>query len=150
MTATELRGSPAHALWSRVTDLAAFTGELLRPRLLSADTARDATSVQYPDVPGVIPGLGTYRPCPWGLGPEIRGHKQPHWTGRTNSPDTFGHFGGAGTFLWVDPQVDIGLIALTDRVFDEWAADALQVWPALSDAVLAEHGRIAPTGTGQG
>jgi CubicO group peptidase (beta-lactamase class C family) len=50
-----------------------------------------------------------------------------------NSPSTFGHFGGAGTFLWVDPVARIALAALTDRPFGPWALDA---WPALSDAVL--------------
>jgi hypothetical protein len=29
-------------------------------------------------------------------------------------------------------------VALTDRPFDEWATDALQLWPSLSDAVVAE------------
>jgi hypothetical protein len=39
--------------------------------------------------------------------------------------------------LWVDPQAGVGLVALTDRPFGPWAADA---WPKLSDAVLAEAG----------
>ncbi len=69
---------------------------------------------------------------------EIRGHKTPHWTGSTNSPETFGHFGGAGTVLWVDPGDDLACVALTDRPFDEWAADALRLWPELADAVIAE------------
>ena len=34
-----------------------------------------------------------------------------------NSPATFGHFGGSGTFLWVDPAVDRALVVLTDRAF---------------------------------
>jgi CubicO group peptidase (beta-lactamase class C family) len=54
--------------------------------------------------------------------------------GADNSPGTFGHFGGAGTFMWVDPVADIALVALTDRDFGPWALD---VWPSLSDAVLA-------------
>ena len=35
MTATELRGSPAHGMWSSVRDLSRFAGELLRPTLLA-------------------------------------------------------------------------------------------------------------------
>ena len=50
-----------------------------------------------------------------------------------NSPRTFGHFGGSGTFLWVDPEADVALACLTDRDFGPWA---LEAWPALSDAVL--------------
>ncbi len=30
---------------------------------------------------GVLPGFQRFDPCDWGLGVEIRGHKQPHWTG---------------------------------------------------------------------
>ncbi|MEP7112607.1 MAG: penicillin-binding protein, partial [Ilumatobacteraceae bacterium] len=56
----------------------------------------------------------------------------------TNSPTTFGHFGGAGTFMWVDPAVGVACLALTDRAFDEWAVEALRMWPEFSDAVLAE------------
>ena len=138
MRSTELRGSPAHAGWSTVADVLAFVGELRRPRLVSPATAASATTAQFPDLGGVVPGFGRYAPCPWGLGPEIRGAKEPHWTGSRNSPRTFGHFGGAGTVLWVDPGVATACVALTDRPFDEWAEVARRVWPALADAVIAE------------
>jgi CubicO group peptidase (beta-lactamase class C family) len=52
-----------------------------------------------------------------------------------NSPRTFGHFGGSGTFLWVDPDAGLACALLTDREFDDWA---LEAWPRLSDAVLDE------------
>jgi CubicO group peptidase (beta-lactamase class C family) len=138
MSATTLHGSPAHRMSSTVEDLLRFARELLAPRLVSAATATQATTPQFPVLNGVIPGLGRYSPCPWGLGLEIRGDKQPHWTGTTNSAETFGHFGGAGTFLWVDPAVGVACLSLTDRPFDEWADEALRVWPQFSDAVLAE------------
>jgi CubicO group peptidase (beta-lactamase class C family) len=75
------------------------------------------------------------RPNDWGLGPEIRGGKHPHWTGSGNSPRTVGHFGQSGTLCWADPDAGIGLVALTDRAFGPWAKP---LWPQLSDAVLAE------------
>lgn len=136
MSQSELRGSPAHAAHSTLTDLALFARELLRPRLVSRATADAATTIQYPELNGVVPGVGSFRPNPWGLGLEIRGAKSPHWTGTRNSPRTFGHFGGSGTMLWVDPEIDTSLIALTDRAFDQWSKVALEVWPALSDAVV--------------
>jgi hypothetical protein len=40
--------------------------------------------------------------------------------------------------FWIDPDCGVSLIALTDRMFDEWTEDALRLWPQLSDAVLAE------------
>ena len=139
MAASELRGSAAHSVWGTVSDTAAFVGELLAPRLLAPETVAEVTSIQYPELAGIVPGVGTFNPCPWGLGVEIRGTKSPHWTGRANSSATFGHFGGAGTMMWVDPNAGVGAVALTDRPFDEWADTALQRWPEFSDAVLAEH-----------
>ncbi|MDO8361701.1 MAG: serine hydrolase domain-containing protein [Actinomycetota bacterium] len=138
MTSTVLRGSPAWGVHSTVADLLRFVTELRRPTLVGAASAEAFCTVQFPGLPGVVPGVGRYRDCPWGLGTEIRGHKQPHWTGTSNSPATYGHFGGAGTLLWVDPGASVACLALTDRLFDEWAAEALQLWPQLADAVLAE------------
>jgi CubicO group peptidase (beta-lactamase class C family) len=138
MASTELRGSAAHRMWSTGADLTHFLLEVRSPALISATSAAEVATVQFPALNGIIPGVGRYSPCPWGLGFEIRGNKNPHWTGATNSPSTFGHFGGAGTFAWVDPAVGVASLVLTDRPFDEWADTALQVWPAISDAILAE------------
>ena len=77
-------------------------------------------------------------PLDWGLGFELRDDKAPHWTGSRNSPRTFGHFGGSGTFLWVDPEPGIALGFLGDLPFDDWSDDAKRLWPPLSDEVLAE------------
>jgi len=134
MTATTLDGSPAHGAHSTVEDLLRFARELLRPTLISPATLAEATRVQFPDLGGVLPGVGRFEPNPWGLTFEIRGDKQPHWTGTRNSPQTFGHFGGSGSFLWVDPVAGLACVALCDRQYGPWA---LEVWPAFSDAVLA-------------
>lgn len=135
---TSLPGSPARDGQSNVADLARIAYELLSPTgLLSAPMLEEATRVQFPGLRGVLPGFGGQATNDWGLGFEIRDHKSPHWTGSANSPATFGHFGQSGTMLWVDPDARLGLIALTDRNFDDWARSA---WPALADAVLAEYG----------
>jgi CubicO group peptidase (beta-lactamase class C family) len=134
MTASALPGSPAHQLRSTVDDLSRFAAELLAPTLISGETLAGATTVEFPGLRGVLPGVGTFDPLDWGLGFELRDGKRPHWTGTTNSAATYGHFGGAGTFLWVDPAVPAALVCLTDREFGPWALDA---WPLLSDAVLA-------------
>jgi CubicO group peptidase (beta-lactamase class C family) len=122
---------------STVVDLMAFAGDLLRPTTVSAQMHADATEVQFPGLTGVLPGFGVQRPNDWGLGFEIRDGKSPHWTGSSNSSRTFGHFGQSGTFLWVDPDADLALVALTDRDFGEWA---YPLWPALSDEVLRDFG----------
>ena len=144
MHATQLRGSPAHGIHSTIDDLLRFVAETVTPRLLSEPTARAAVAPVFPELPGIVPGVGRYPHNTWGLGFEVRDHKQPHWTGTRNSAVTFGHFGGSGTLLWVDPGEAFdratACIALTDRPFDEWSVEALQLWPALSDAVLTEAG----------
>ena len=144
MGATELRGSPAYDVWSNVDDLVRFLGEARVPRLVSDATAADAVRPHFPTLGGIVPGVGRFDPCPWGLGFEVRGDKSPHWTGTNTSATTYGHFGGAGTMMWFDPAADVGVIALTDRPFDEWASDALTLWPELSDAALAEFAGSTP------
>jgi CubicO group peptidase (beta-lactamase class C family) len=143
MTDSVVTGSPAHGVRSTVADLVRFLAELQRPRLLHADTAADAFRTHYPDLAGIVPGVGRFDPCPWGLGFEVRGDKFPHWTGHANSASTAGHFGGAGTMLWVDPFARCGLVALTDRPFDDWSIEAMKCWPMLSDAVVAEVAEAA-------
>jgi CubicO group peptidase (beta-lactamase class C family) len=130
----ELRGSAGSHVFGTLDDTLRLARELLRPTLVAPETLAEATTVQFPGLSGVIPGLGRFAPNDWGLGFELRDAKSPHWTGTRNSPRTFGHFGGSGTFLWVDPEADLALVALGDREFDGWA---LEAWPRLSDAVLS-------------
>jgi CubicO group peptidase (beta-lactamase class C family) len=135
MSGARLAGSPADGLEGALPDLLAFAHELLEPRLVAPETLDEATTVVFPGLSGVLPDMGRYEPNDWGLGFELRNGKSPHWTGTQNSERTFGHFGGSGSFLWVDPAVGIACACLTDLDFDDWAKDA---WPRLSDAVLAE------------
>jgi CubicO group peptidase (beta-lactamase class C family) len=140
MADTQLRGSPAGAMLSTVSDLLIFSRELLGPNLVAATTLAEATRPQFPDLAGVLPDVGRFDPNPWGLTFEIRDGKQPHWTGKRNSPATFGHFGGVSSFLWVDPSAKLATVVLTDRPFGPWA---LETWPAFSDSMLE---RYAPDG----
>jgi CubicO group peptidase (beta-lactamase class C family) len=130
-----LHGSPASELHGSLDDLLVFACELQTPTLVAPETLAEATSVQFPGLVGVLPGLGRFEPNDWGLGFELRDDKTRHWTGTRNSPCTFGHFGGSGTFLWVDPDAGLALACLTDLDFGEWAKEA---WPQISDAVLRE------------
>lgn len=126
-----------YGAYSTVADIAAFAADLLAPRLVSQQMHEEAVTVQFPGVDGVLPGFGVQRPNDWGLGFEIRDDKSPHWTGSTNSKRTFGHFGQSGTFLWVDPEAGLALVALADRDFGDWAYER---WPTISDGVLREFG----------
>lgn len=96
----------------------------------------EAVSVQFPGLAGLVPGVGHFDPCDWGLGFELRDAKRPHWMGERRSPQAFGHFGASGCFLWVDPPAGVAAAAVTDRDFDDgrWAMAA---WPAWSDSLPA-------------
>jgi len=136
LASTSTDGSPAHGYRSSVDDLATVLAAVVSGRLLAPETLAAMTSVAYPELAGVLPGFGPQDPNPWGLGVEVRGTKDPHWTAAGSSPGTWGHFGRSGTFLWWDPEASLGLVVLTDREFGPWAPTA---WPALAAAVLAEH-----------
>jgi CubicO group peptidase (beta-lactamase class C family) len=134
MDVTRLEGSPAYAGHGTVTDLLAFARELLDPQLLDPALLAEATSVAFPGLDGVLPGFGRQSPNDWGLGFELKGAKDPHWTGTTLAPASFGHFGRSGSFLWVDPTRELACVELADRAFGPWATAA---WPGFSDAVVA-------------
>ncbi len=130
--AGSLRSSPAWGYRGPLDDLLALAGELLEPTLVAPETLAEATSVQFPGLAGVLPSWGRMEPNDWGLAFELRDGKSPHWTGTLASPRTFGHFGAAGTFVWVDPDAGLACGVLTDREFGDWAIEA---WPRFSDAV---------------
>ncbi len=130
-----LVGPPGSGMVADARDVLRLAHELRRPTLIAPETWRAMTTVQYPDLAGVLPGYGRQSPNPWGLGPEIRGTKHPHWSSPGNSPATFGHFGRSGTLVWVDPEADVAVVALTDRDFGAWAVEE---WPRFASEVL-EH-----------
>ena len=131
----ELLGSPAKDIHASASDVAKLAIEMQRPTLLSNSTVVSAITPHFPDLEGIVPSVGKFSPCQWGLGPEIKGHKHPHWTGTRNSASTFGHFGGTGTFLWVDPVTNAACVLLSDKAFSDWG---MIFWPAFSDSVLEE------------
>jgi len=130
-------GHPGGGMHASLDDVLALGRELLAPRLVAAETHAEMVSVQFPGLDGVLPDYGRFSPLDWGLGVELKGEKTPHWSGSRTSPTTFGHFGGSGTFLWVDPERALACAVLTGRDFGDWAKEA---WPRLSDAVLEELG----------
>ena len=141
MGSTEIYGSAGHGGRSSVDNLLLFARELLAPTLLAETTVRDAFTNQFGDLCGIVPGYGMQKPCPWGLGFEIKDRKAPHWTGDNMPADTVGHFGMAGTYLWVvpawsdSPAAGAAMVALTDRDFGDWAKP---LWQETNTSIFAE------------
>jgi CubicO group peptidase (beta-lactamase class C family) len=128
--------NPAAGANATLADLALLASCLLDrgAPVIGPELFAEAVSVQFPGLAGLVPGVGRFDPCDWGLGPELKDGKDPHWMGRRRSAASFGHFGGSGCFLWVDPEAGIAAAAVTDRPFDDdrWA---MATWPAWSDQV---------------
>lgn len=141
MDTADIYGSAGHGGRASISDMRAFTRELAAPTLLSESTLIDAFSNQFGDLRGIVPGYGMQKPCPWGLGFEIRGEKAPHWTGENMPADTVGHFGVSGTYLWAvpawsdSPHAGTAMVVLTDRDFGAWAKP---LWAETNAAVFAE------------
>ena len=129
-------GDPGSGMHGSLDDVLAVGRELLEPRLVADETRDEMVSVQFPGLSGVLPDYGRFDPLDWGLGVQLN-TRPPTWMGSRASARTVGHFGGSGTFLWIDPDARVVCAALTDREFGEWAK---QAWPRLADAVLAELG----------
>jgi CubicO group peptidase (beta-lactamase class C family) len=143
-------GSPASGAVGPVSDLLALGRELLSPMNISGSALEVATRVAFPGLAGVVPGIGRFDQCDWGLGFELKGSKRPHWTATAGSPRTFGHFGRSGAFLWVDPEAGVACATAGGAPFGPWA---LEKWPELSDEVLrtrADPGTWAGPGIRRG
>ncbi len=104
-----LGGVAGHAgLFSTAHDLAVFAQMLLNSglydhrRYFSPDTISRFTSLQTP--PQEARGLGWGKPQPG------------KWTGQVFSPAAFGHTGFTGTSLWIDPQRQLFIVLLSNRV----------------------------------
>ena len=127
-------GDPGSGMHASLEDVLAIGRELESPRLVAPETRDEMVAVQFPGLPGVLPDYGRFDPLDWGLGVQLN-TAPPSWMGTRTSARAFGHFGGTGTFLWVDPDARVVCAALTTREFGDWAKIA---WPRVLDAVLAE------------
>jgi CubicO group peptidase (beta-lactamase class C family) len=133
-----IEADPAAGAVSTLADLVRLARCLLQrgAPVVGPELFAEATRVQFPGLAGLVPGVGYFDPCDWGLGFELHDDKRPHWMGERRSAAAFGHFGRSGCFLWVDPRSDLAAIGFTDRAFDDqrWA---MATWPAWSDRLPA-------------
>lgn len=110
----------------------AFLGEpagFLSPALRQAATADQTGGLSG----GFIAPL-RWSPCPWGLGPEVRGAKRPHWVPESAGPESFGHSGASGALAWAAPSSGIAWCILGARSADSgWL---LRRSGAISEAIL--------------
>ncbi|MFN5060244.1 MAG: serine hydrolase domain-containing protein [Chloroflexota bacterium] len=106
--------------------------------LLSPARRSDATSDYTHQLAGGFMRPLMWEHSPWGLGPELRGTKQPHWVANTFPPDSFGHSGASGMLTWYDPHSMFGFALLGARAADSgWL---LRHAPEISRRLRESHG----------
>lgn len=130
MTTTRLEGRPAAGLSGSTNDMMRLAVAWLRPDGITRETRDRMTTPFLPDLAGIVPGFGRFTPCPWGLGPEVRGNKQ-HWMGDWPA-DSFGHFGQSGALMLLNAREHIGLVATSSEPFGPWA---VKLWTAWTSAM---------------
>lgn len=132
MTTTSLEGRAASGVRGSTNDLATFALAWMRSDLLAPATRDRLIRAYLPDLAGIVPGFGRFTPCPWGMGPEIRGDKQ-HWMGDWPAR-SFGHFGQSGALVLVNVDEAIAVVATSTEPFGAWAT---QLWPSWTSAARA-------------
>jgi CubicO group peptidase (beta-lactamase class C family) len=133
-------GIPWGGLFGTPRDLARFAGAFLPggPSLLSPITAALMITDHARGVSGGVQSMKVvWHPARWGLGWEVKGEKRRHWTGDLTSPQTFCHFGAAGTLLWADPMREIALAVFANRTTTHLWPFVPARWARLSNAVVA-------------
>lgn len=110
--ARRLGGIAGHAgLFSTAADLAGFARLILNGgtvegrRVFSADTVRQMTSPYLCNNGSIRRGLG------WDIDSPFSAPK-----GTCFSPSSFGHTGYSGSSIWIDPEKDLFVILLTNRL----------------------------------
>ena len=84
MTGTTLVERPSQGLQGPLVDLAAFAGSCSADAGQIRRRCRRATSVAFPGLAGVVPGVGRFDPCDWGLGFELHdGKARTGWASAT-------------------------------------------------------------------
>jgi CubicO group peptidase (beta-lactamase class C family) len=117
-TAAMLGGVSGHAgLFGSAGDLAKLVqlymnmGEYGGERYMSEAAVREFTRCQYcPE--GNRRALGFDKPL-------IEWNAKQSYVARSASPDSFGHSGYTGTFFWADPQSNLMVIFLSNRVYPD-------------------------------
>lgn len=111
---------------------AGVPGDFLRP-----DTRSEATRNQTPGLSGGIGGPMMWADCPWGLGAELRGKKDPHGAPGEASAGSFGHMGASGCIAWCDPEAEVSWAILGSRTINNgWLLSSA---PTIGAAILSEY-----------
>jgi CubicO group peptidase (beta-lactamase class C family) len=128
--------------YSTATGYGRFLGALLARGhapggvLLASETVDEMLATQFGELPGGVEAVTLWDACPWGLGLDVRGTREPHWTGDALTPTANTHFGSSGTLAWIDRARGLGLVVLASRGSYSGWWNAPGGWADLSAAVV--------------
>jgi beta-lactamase class C len=132
---------PWGGIFGTAAAVAEFAEEFHRGgRLPLSSTARKLMiSDQAGGVSGGLQMLKlVWSPAFWGLGWEVKGSKRRHWTGDYAGPNTYCHWGAAGTLVWSDPDLDLTVAMFGNRLtVNGWPFQPIARWARLSNAIIA-------------
>jgi len=136
--AAAIGGVSGHAgVFSTAPDLASFCQMLLNGGVYAHQRILRRATVAEFTVPQELSG-GT-RTLGWAVPTE--GGSSGHFMG----PHTFGHTGFTGTSIWIDPDRQLFVVLLTNRVHPTRENQKLaKVRPSLHDAVMQSLGLVTP------
>ncbi|UYO97380.1 beta-lactamase family protein [Microbacterium sp. M28] len=137
MTRTDVTGRPSADARASIADLMIFGREVLRPTLIPAALRDLALTVSHAGLRGIVPGYGPFADNQWGLGFELKGAKSPHWLSDSFPPETAGHFGAQGSFLFIDRSRDLAAAFLSGVPFGD---EHKRIWPPLTDEIVTRYG----------
>jgi len=142
--AAMLGGISGHAgLFSDANDLMKLMelyrrmGEYGGQQLIGADVIKEYSRVQFPENNNRR-GLGFDKPL---LNNSTVSQKDSYPT-KSASPESFGHSGYTGTFVWVDPVSEITYIFLCNRVYPTRKSEALYNMNIRTDILQAIYDSI--------
>ena len=126
-----MEGVAGHSgLFGTAEDLSLFCrmmlceGKISDKQFLQLSTIREFTKY-YPAEQGAPRGLGWDKPS------------EPSASGRYFSASSYGHLGYTGTSLWIDPEKDLFIILLTNRVHPSRENEMIKtIRPSVHDAVV--------------
>lgn len=108
-----------------------------RETALTPGSVREMTTDQANGVPGGVESMmAMWDPAFWGIGWEVKGTKRKHWTGTKSSPDTWCHWGQAGTLTWVDPRRELGVSLFGNRTVRSLWPFRPPRWSEINDALV--------------
>ncbi len=127
-------------LFSTAHDLSRFARMMLRAGELDGRRVLSVRRVETMTTPHFIGGLGgAVRALGW----DVRSDRSSN-RGQLLAPRAFGHGGFTGTALWIDPELDLYVLFLSNRVHPDGQGSVNRLAGAIADIAVAALGRAEP------